>query len=340
LPQRWSLPLGRLFGIEIRLHITFAFVAGTFASAGLAGWLVLLFACVVAHELAHGVTARRHGGEVDEIILLPIGGISRLRNLPDDPRIEARVAAAGPLTSVALAVAFALAALASGTELFPPRLSGGSLVARLAWFNLMLGGFNLVPAFPMDGGRLLRSIIAFGHDPETATRIAASVGRVFAAGFFVLGVVVNPWLILIAVFIFVAGSREEAAALLHTRAQGWRVGDVMQPCVPWAPVPRQTTGAGPVLSPEDPLDPTGLAALEEAGWQAVPVVAGGLVVGLLGDEDVIEHLHLAERRDRPPADAHMTFGPIAEHRRCGKPQRISQFRRSHVATTAPRRHQR
>jgi stage IV sporulation protein FB len=223
----WSFPVGRILGIPIRLHVTFVFLLVLFAAAGSLPWLVMAFACVLLHELAHSVTAKRHGAEVAEIILLPIGGASRIRNLGDDPRVEALVTAVGPLTSLGLAGAAALVATALGQELFPPGLHSGGFLARIAWFNLLVGGFNLIPAFPMDGGRLLRALLSRRHDPETATRIAATVGRAIAGAMFAIGVFFNVWLVLIAVFVYLGASTEETAAAFHTRARGLHVGDVM-----------------------------------------------------------------------------------------------------------------
>ena len=143
-------------------------------------WLVALFACVVAHELGHSLVARRNGIETVEIELLPIGGISKLARDPEDPGVELRVAIAGPIVSVALGVVFALAAVAARVEMWPPTLYGGGFVARLAWVNLLLAAFNLLPALPLDGGRVLRAMLEQHTDRERATRLAARVARVVA----------------------------------------------------------------------------------------------------------------------------------------------------------------
>ena len=225
--MKWSIPVGRVFGIGVRLHVTFVLLLVLFASAGMLTWLVMAFSCVLAHELAHSVTAKRHGAAVEEIVLLPIGGVSRIRHLGDDPRLEARVAAVGPLTSVGLAVAAALVATVLGVGLFPPDMYRGALLARLAWFNLFLGGFNLIPALPMDGGRLLRALLSLRHDPETATRVAAHVGRVIAGAMFGVGIFLNVWLVFIAVFVYLGASTEEVAAVFHARARRLHVVDVM-----------------------------------------------------------------------------------------------------------------
>jgi Zn-dependent protease len=198
----WSFPVGRVFGIAIRLHVTFVLLLALFASAGLLGWVMMVFGCVLIHELAHSVTAKRHGLQVEEIVLLPIGGVSRIRNLGDDPRLEALVAAVGPLSSLGLAVAAALAATAFGVGLLPPAVSSGGFLARLAWLNLLLAGFNILPAIPMDGGRVLRALLSLRHDPDTATRIAATVSRGLAGAMFVAGLLFDVWLVLIAGFVY------------------------------------------------------------------------------------------------------------------------------------------
>ena len=223
----WSVPVGRILGIGIRLHVTFVLLLVLFASSGTLGWLVLVFGCVLVHELAHSVTARRRGADVEEIVLLPIGGVSRIRNLSDDPRVEAWVAAVGPLASIGLAAGTALVALALRVDLLPADLYGGNVLARLTWFNLLLGGFNLLPAFPMDGGRVLRAVLALRYDPETATRVAAAIGRAIAGALFVAGLYVDAWLLFIAVFVYFGATSEEVASVVHARAHGLHVEDVM-----------------------------------------------------------------------------------------------------------------
>lgn len=223
----WSFPVGRLFGIAIRVHATFLLVLLLVATAGTLGWLVLIFACVVVHELAHSILARRNGAEVDEILLFPLGGVSKIRNLGDDPRVEAWVAAVGPLASMALAGVAALAATVAGVELLPPDLYGGAILARLAWFNLLLGAFNLLPAFPMDGGRLFRALLTLRLGPDRATRVAAVVARGLAGGMFVAGLYMSVWLVFIAGFVYLGATSEEASSALHARARGLHVGDVM-----------------------------------------------------------------------------------------------------------------
>lgn len=222
--RRWSVPLGRVAGVTIRVHVTFfalvGLVALTAADAGetavaAVGWLLALFACVVAHELAHAVVAQAKGIAVHEIDLLPIGGVSRLERIPDDWRDESAIAVAGPITSAGIAlVAFGLAA-AAGQPLLSASPWGGPLLVRLAWANLLLAGFNLLPAFPLDGGRVFRALLERDHSRVEATRQAAHTSRLLATLMIVTGVLFNVWLVVIGIFVMVAGRAEEAAVLIH-----------------------------------------------------------------------------------------------------------------------------
>jgi Zn-dependent protease len=229
--------VGRLAGVDLRIHASFlvlvALVAlgstapeGPGLVAGLA-WLVALFACVVVHELAHSLVARRHGIPIVEIELLPIGGVSKMERSPEDPRVELRIAVAGPVASLALAAVFAAVALLVGVSMWPPTLYGGGFVARLSWVNLMLAGFNLLPALPLDGGRVLRAVLEQRTDRQHATHLAARVGRWFAGAMIAAGLLFNLWLLFIGVFVYVGSWAEEAAAMVHERIKDLAVRDVM-----------------------------------------------------------------------------------------------------------------
>ena len=150
-------------------------VGGLGVVGGLA-WLAIVFGCIVVHELAHSLVARRRGALVREIVLLPIGGVSRLENLPESPSDELAIAIVGPAASVALAGAAALAEVALRQPLLPVDLAGGPLLARLVWFNLIIAGFNLLPAFPLDGGRVFRAVLERRYDLERATHLARASG--------------------------------------------------------------------------------------------------------------------------------------------------------------------
>ena len=216
-----SLQIGRVLGIRVFVHWSFLLIVLVVVAADqgqgerplFAGllWIVAIFGSVLIHELAHCVIARRDGVVVDDILLLPIGGVSQMREIPKDPGEELGIAIAGPLTSLALAVGFGLATLLAGARLWPPTLLAGSWLARLAWLNLLLGAFNLLPALPMDGGRVLRAGLAMHESRSAATHQAVKIARVFAVAMIAVGLAWDVWLILIGVFIMLAAGQEERA---------------------------------------------------------------------------------------------------------------------------------
>ena len=220
-----SLPMGRLLGVPLFMHWTFllllVFVVAVDAGQGLLvtlkglGWIVAIFASVLVHETAHCVVARREGIIVDDILLLPIGGVSEMRSMPRKPGEEFAMAIAGPLTSLGLAVLFGLLAILSGGDLWPPNLLSGSWLARLAWLNALLGAFNLLPALPMDGGRVLRAGLAMREPRSKATRQAVQIARVLALGMIAIGVVWDFWLVFIGLFVILAAGAEEAEEESH-----------------------------------------------------------------------------------------------------------------------------
>ena len=222
--------IGRIDGITIRVHWTFlllvALVVVGNAPAGVGTvvrgvvWIVALFASVVAHELAHSIVARRRGADVQGILLLPIGGLSQLDEMPEDPRDEAAIAAAGPAASIAAGFGFLAVGLVMSSQVWPPTLLAGSWLARLGWLNLVLGAFNLLPALPMDGGRLLRAVLARHRDRAEATHLAGGVARALAAVMIVVGIGYDLWLVLIGVFVWVAASAEEEASRRPHRDPG------------------------------------------------------------------------------------------------------------------------
>jgi stage IV sporulation protein FB len=224
-------------GIDVRIHISFLLLVALVAVGSTApggpglvpgvGWLVALFACVVAHEVSHGVVARRLGIPVLEIELLPIGGISKLGRPPDDPGTELRIALAGPAMSVVLALLFVAVAGVAGAELWPPDLYGGGFLARLAWVNLLLAGFNLLPALPLDGGRVFRAILEERFGRERATQMAARTARILAVAMIATGVWLNVWLIVIGAFVYLGSWAEERAAVIHGLVKDLRIRDVM-----------------------------------------------------------------------------------------------------------------
>jgi len=226
----WSFQIGKLFGIPLRVHLTFLllllFVAlqrpGTQGLGGIPGalFVLALFACVVIHELAHSLVARHYGIPVQHIILLPIGGVSVMEKMPDKPYQEFNVAVVGPLTSLALGLGIAGLVFASGgaaSLLHPFAPAGMQFLPRLAWLNLLLAGFNLLPIFPTDGGRVLRAFLALRMDYAQATHTAAIIGQGLAIfmAFFGLFFLHDLWLVLIAVFLFMGATSEDTQVRLR-----------------------------------------------------------------------------------------------------------------------------
>jgi len=261
-----SWQIGKVIGIPVRVHWSFAglivLVVALTAGSGVAtvlaalGWLALLFASVVVHELAHSLVARRRGLAVHDIVLLPIGGVSEIPELTRTSDDELRIAVAGPAASVGLALVFGILGLTMGAALWPPTLVSGSILVRLAWMNLLLAGFNLVPALPMDGGRVLRAALAKRHGDLWATAVATRVAKILGAGMIVVGVFVDVWLILIGIFVLLGAQGESQVsrtrAVLGDRSVGdltvpapytlpgtMPVGEVFRryPPFPWAAIP-------------------------------------------------------------------------------------------------------
>ncbi len=220
--DRWSWHLGRIFGIPTRIHASFALVllwvgistwkaahSGPAVIFGV-GFALAIFACVLLHEFGHALVARRFGIETKRITLLPIGGVAELERSPQDPRAEMWIAAAGPAVNLVIAAVLSLVGLTTGA------LAGAGVVAvvfgGLVWANLMLALFNLIPAFPMDGGRVFRAWAQRRWGRVRATQLAAKLGRWLAVGFGAWGLFGgNPVLALVAVFVWFAAGRELAA---------------------------------------------------------------------------------------------------------------------------------
>jgi Zn-dependent protease len=220
-----SLKIASVFGIEVRIHITFLlFLAWIWFSyyqvAGVEGaiqgviFILILFACVLLHEFGHAFAARAFGIRTPDITLLAIGGVARLTRIPDKPWQELVVAIAGPLVNVVIAAVLIFVIRVSADlqpleHLESPRFE---LLAKVASLNVMLVLFNLIPAFPMDGGRVLRSLLAMAMPYVRATQIAAWIGQGLAIVFAIYGFFGNPILIFIAFFIFVGAQQEVVMA--------------------------------------------------------------------------------------------------------------------------------
>jgi stage IV sporulation protein FB len=266
--------------------------------------MLLLFACVLAHEFGHIFTARAFGVATPDVTLLPIGGVARLERIPEAPREEFLVAVAGPLVNVVIAIGLVLlsGAQVDARDLYVVESAHASLVDRLAAVNLFLAVFNMIPAFPMDGGRVLRALLASRLGFVRATAIAASIGQgvAFALGF--IGLFYNPLLIFIAIFVYLAAAGEAHAVALRAMSRGVPVSTAMM-----------TQYA--TLTPEAHVDEA-VQTLLRTSQSEFPVIDGaGKPVGLLARKDLIKAV-----KERGPdarvADAMSTDVPTLGHRRC------------------------
>ena len=228
-----SMKLGKLFGIDLYVHGTFwllplfVLVTGFGASAVAVAFDLLfvfaVFGCVALHEVGHAVAAAMYGIRTRDITLYPVGGVAALEGMPEKPRHEVVVALAGPAVNVVIAVGLFLGLVASDTAFAPPGESTadvvGAFVGQLLVANVALCLFNLLPAFPMDGGRVLRALLSTRLPRLRATEVAVKVGSVMALLFLIAGVVwVKFGLIAIAVVVWVLGQAEVARmrfALIH-----------------------------------------------------------------------------------------------------------------------------
>ncbi len=233
----WSLPIFRIAGIQLRIHITFLLLIGWLAfgyyaqggsAAALANVLLvlLLFVCVVLHEFGHAIAAKNFGINTPDITLLPIGGVARLQSMPEKPVQELIIALAGPLVNVVIALVLFVFV---GLRVFPVQatMEGSDLLAQLLVVNVVLVLFNLLPAFPMDGGRVLRALLATRLSYARATQIAASIGQGCAFVFGFLGLFGNPLLLFIALFVYMGASQEAALAQLRDISRGFPVSSAM-----------------------------------------------------------------------------------------------------------------
>jgi Zn-dependent protease/CBS domain-containing protein len=289
--MRWSWRIARVAGIDIYLHVTTVILLawivfmtswnrGLEAALELLAFFILLFAIVVLHELGHALTARYFGIKTRDIILLPIGGVARLERIPRKPIQEFYVALAGPAVNFVLAALLWFVARATQTPLAFPSAAqeffAARLLERLFWTNVMLALFNLLPAFPMDGGRILRALLALGTDYVQATQVAATVGQVMAVLFGFLGLLGNPLLLFIALFVWMGAAEEASMAQMESALRG-------------IPVSRAMITEFHVLHPDDTLAKA--TDLMLAGFQQdFPVVEGERVAGVLTRADLLRGL--------------------------------------------------
>lgn len=285
----WSIPIFRVSGIQVRIHITFLLLlawlgfsyyaqGGSAAAAGRVFFILLLFACVLLHEFGHAIAAKAFGINTPDITLLPIGGVARLERMPEKPGQEFIVAIAGPAVNVVIALApFAVTGVRGLMD--TNEVEGPNLLTKLMMINVWLVLFNLIPAFPMDGGRVLRSALAARMNYARATQIAANVGQGCAFIFGFLGLTSgNYMLIFIALFIYIGASQEAAVAQMRDVSRGMPVSSAMVREF-------RTLAANATLL--EAVD-----ALLATSQHDFPVVdAQGNVIGILLRRDLIGALH-------------------------------------------------
>jgi stage IV sporulation protein FB len=287
----WSITLLRVGGTEIRIHLTFLlllawigiaqYVAGGTAAAvnGIA-LILAIFACVVLHELGHAFAARRYGISTPDITLLPIGGLARLSRIPENPREEIVIALAGPAVNVVIA---AVLILLLGATVDPSSLGSldnpqAGFVTQLAAVNIFLVLFNLIPAFPMDGGRVLRAVLALRLGRRRATEIAALIGQALAFFFGFLGLLGgNPILIFIAIFVYIAAGAEAGEAGLSELARS-------------LPVEAAMVRTFESLGPMSTLDEAANALIRTTQHEFPVADGGGVLRGFLTKDAMIKAL--------------------------------------------------
>lgn len=297
-----SWKIGRIAGIDVRIHWTFWLLIGWIgfvvlaAGAGVQGTVYALgliaavFACIVLHELGHALTARHFGYQTRDITLLPIGGVARFREFPDSPVQEIIVAVAGPLVNAAIAAVLLVVLFGIGAvRILQPEgyveLTGtaAGFLASLLFINVAIVLFNLLPAFPMDGGRVFRAMLSMKTDRVKATNIAAGMGQFMAILFAVAGLFWNPWLLLIALFLFVAAGGEAQQVHLREAIRHVTVADAMQ-------------GEFKLLQSEDNLQ-TASDQLLAGSQQDFPVVDGNGVRGIVERERLVDAIRRGNLSD-------------------------------------------
>jgi Zn-dependent protease/CBS domain-containing protein len=289
--MKWSWRIGKFLGIDVYMHVTFLlligwvvvsyYLQGSTLAATAEGvlFILALFACVVLHEYGHALTARRYGIKTRDITLLPIGGLARLEKMPDEPSQELRVALAGPAVNVVIAAALfaALTVTSSVVPLSSLSLGKGSFVEQLMVVNVFLVLFNMIPAFPMDGGRVVRALLAMRMEYTRATQVAASLGQSIAFIFGFIGLFTNPFLLFIAFFVWIGAHQEASMTQMKTSLAG-------------IPVSRAMLTEFHSLTPDTTLSQV-IELVLSGSQQDFPVVNNGQVVGVLTRGDLVKALH-------------------------------------------------
>jgi Zn-dependent protease/CBS domain-containing protein len=294
--RNWSIPAGKIFGVELRIHLTFVFLlvfvlfTESTARSGMNPGRVLalvgiVFGSVVLHELGHALVGAHAGVPPKAIILLPIGGVTVFDETQRhiEPGVltwkrDIGIALAGPLVNflVAFVAAGILLTVTPGIPLRSPYLNSANLFRSLVWVNIWIGAFNLLPAYPMDGGKVLRALFSRRMDPVLATRRAVSIGQAFATLFMLLGMFGNLWLTMVGVFLFIGAQLEERSAVFQSVLESVLLEDIML-----------TDFA--TLSPADTLED----ALQKAVHSLqddFPVIRGSDMVGVISRQKILQAL--------------------------------------------------
>ncbi len=285
----WSITVGRIAGTAVRLHFTFLlfliwigvadYIAnGPAAAASSVAFILLVFLCVTLHEFGHILMARRFGVKTPEVILSPIGGIANMERIPDKPVQELLVAIAGPLVNVVIALVL-MAGFGLGiADYATADFEKATLVQRLFMVNVTLVLFNLIPAFPMDGGRVLRALLSMGMGAKPATALAARIGQGFAFLFVLAGLFYSPILALVGVFIYFAAASEEQSQAFTSFASALRARDAMEV-------------SSALLDRNAPLSEA-IAQLLKSPQRDFPVADDtGRVIGMLDRDGMLTGLH-------------------------------------------------
>jgi Zn-dependent protease/CBS domain-containing protein len=285
--MRWSWKLGQIFGIGVYIHATFwllillvlysSWAQGHTPARAAAGVLFVLavFGCVVLHEFGHALTARRFGIRTKDITILPIGGLARLERMPDDPKQEIWVALAGPAVNVAIAAVLYLGLGTIGGRLAWTEFdwTGAKLLTDLLDVNIWLALFNLIPAFPMDGGRVLRAALATRMEYTRATEIAARTGQTIAFLFGLIGLFGNPFLMFIALFVWLGAEQEAATVQMRSSITG-------------IPVQRVMVTNFQTLAPDEPVGKA-VEYFLAGSQQEFPVLSENAMIGVVTRDDLV-----------------------------------------------------
>ena len=313
--MRWSFRIGTIAGVRVELHITFLLFIGWIAlSSGLTTGspaeavssvvgVLLVFACVLLHEFGHATAARRYGIKTRDIVLLPIGGLARLERMPEKPSEELVVALAGPAVNVVIvAVLLAAGVRPGGID----RLGDAGISDLLLYVNSAMILFNMIPALPMDGGRVLRALLAMRMPFARATRIAAGVGQGLALLIGLVGLFTSHFmLLLIALFVFFAAGEERSVAETRTSLKGVSVREAMVTDFRW-------------LDAHESLQ-RAVDLLMAGSQQDFPVIEHGVAIGMLGRTELVRAL----QKHGPGAPAGDIVTRNGEHAEAAEPLEIA-----------------